>query len=211
MEATNEPEMDILRVIAEDKSLVSYRPALNKITGSPMSTIVLQQCLYWWEIKGRSPFYKFRARCRHKSYRKGDSWCEELGMTGTQFDTALKAIAFKRGKSENSIAQEDALIVYFTDNKRLTWYAINETILSKQLKSLYLVIQETSITKKSKEAELLSSETNPQITPETSNSIISSLPSVEKIADSEKSALSLTEKTKVEIVEEKVLEPVESG
>jgi len=140
--------VDILQLIADDKSLITYRPKLNQITGSVVATIILQQCLFRWKQKGKQPFYKFTKPCAHNFYVEGDSWCEELGTTEKQFTNALKSIAFKRGKSNNIIKKEDALILYYTDSNRLTWYTINEELLGKLLLGIYLEDDKRSITKK---------------------------------------------------------------
>jgi len=152
---TENLKLDILGIIADDKSLVTYRPALNKITGSVLSTIILQQALYWWKKGGRKRFYKFRNKCKHPLYNEGDSWCEELGFSGKEFDTAIKRIGFKMGKTENRIKKEEAFIIYYRDSQDVTWYEINVDNLEKELNRIYLVIAERGITKELPKGELL--------------------------------------------------------
>ena len=82
----------ILSIIAQDKTLITYRPKLNELTGSITATILLQQIMYWWDISGNKEFYKFKAPCKHPDYKEGDSWTESLGMTIYEFDSAYKKL-----------------------------------------------------------------------------------------------------------------------
>jgi len=140
--------IDPLKIIADDKSLITYRPALNKITKSVIGTILLQQILYWHD-KSKGKFYKFKAPCNHKDYREGDSWTEELGFNKSEFDRALKCIGCQK-KSDKAISllDEDALneyqekynsafVIYWTDMDRKTWYIIQEYNLRKSICAIY--------------------------------------------------------------------------
>ena len=119
---------NILTIIADDANIIPYRKSLNEITGGVTSTILLQQILYWYKFKGA--FFKFKEPCNHALYEKGDSWCEELGFSRKEFDTALKRLKTK----------------YLVDTKinanRVTYYYINESKLSEEIakvtKSLYV-------------------------------------------------------------------------
>lgn len=129
---TSQP-IDLLTLIADDKSLVSYRPRWNQITGSMAATILLQQIIYRWMQNGRQPFYKFTRPCDHILCRPGDTWTEELGMTRHEFETARGRIA---ARTHGDITP-DACISYWTTSGHLTWYAINEPLLVEQLSALY--------------------------------------------------------------------------
>ena len=136
---------DILQVIANDKNVIPYRPELNVLTGGNIvATILLQQIVYWWYKNGRQKFYKFRdkPKSQHRLYKDGDSWCEELGVSGKMFDTALKKIGFKTGKARNVIPKEEAFVWYYTDDERVTWYILNEELLRNRLNDIYRVIPE---------------------------------------------------------------------
>ena len=106
---------------------IPYRPEFNAITRSVEGSILLQQILYWWGKCEGKPFYKFRAPAEHDRYKAGDSWTEELGFTGYQFDKALKSIGVKitKGISLNEMINK-ALVIYWTDSNRLTWYKVNQ-------------------------------------------------------------------------------------
>ena len=131
-----ELRIDILGIIADDITLIPYRPSLNNITGGVLSTIILQQVLYWWKKSGRKQFYKFRDKCNHALYSEGDSWLEELGFTRYEFDTALKRIGFKLGKTNNEIKKEEAFIIYYRDKQGVTWWNIRAEYLEKRIAGL---------------------------------------------------------------------------
>ena len=130
--------MDTIQLLANDKSLVTYRPRLNKITGSVTATILLLQILYWWTKQRRKKFYKFMSPCQHSLYRIGDSWEEELGFTRRELTTALKKLGTKLTKGTSKTeALKDKLIIYWTDSNRMTWFEVNEPLLRKKLSLLY--------------------------------------------------------------------------
>lgn len=132
-----------------------YRPELNKITGSIAGTILLQQICYWFDKRGGKPFYKFKEPCSHDAYKEGDSWCEELGITREIFDSAIGKIGFKKGtppKYQEIKSENEAIVIYWTDSQRLTWYTVNPALLGKALNTVYLLYTEitTEITNESK-------------------------------------------------------------
>jgi hypothetical protein len=123
----------VINIIADDNSIIPYRKELNEITGCVTASILLSQLLYWWKKSG-GEFYKFKEPCKHEKYTEGDSWCEELGYTRKQFDTAFKKLKDK-GFVSNRITID-----------RLTYYSVDERTLGKALKGLYETT-ETDFTK----------------------------------------------------------------
>ncbi len=113
---------------------IMYQPLLNQMTQHVLASILLRQILYRWGQSGRAPFYKFAAPCGHAAYRPGDSWQEELGFSRTEFETARRRIGVKiaRGKGLPE-GQAAGLVTYWTDNRRLTWYELNEPLMALQL------------------------------------------------------------------------------
>lgn len=128
---------DIISAVFGKKRAIIYRPELRAITGSVTGIILLSQMVYWWNKNHKKKFYKFKEECSHKKYKKGDSWCEELGFSVKEFDTAIKQIGFKLGKTKNRIKKEDALIIYYRDSDMVSWYMLNEELLSKCLLARY--------------------------------------------------------------------------
>lgn len=133
----------LARILEGDQRVVAYRPEFVDLTGSVMSAILLQQIVYrsskkHWGGKCGRPFYKFNAPCSHPDYREGDSWQEELKFTRSELETALKRIAVKitKGKSKQEVRQH-ALVMYWTDKTRKTWYEPNWPILGEKLYYLY--------------------------------------------------------------------------
>jgi hypothetical protein len=151
----------LLKVLAEDTLVVSYRPQFARMTGSVMAAILLQQLLHRWMQAGRQAFYKFKEPCKHSDYRTGDSWCEELAFTRREFDSALSLIGTKvtKGCSKNDLmtycwpglpAEPDSenyravwseimrhVVIYWTDANRVTWYWLNETLLERVISVTY--------------------------------------------------------------------------
>ena len=125
--------IDLLGLIADDRSVVTYRPRWNQLTGSVAGTILLQQLIYRWISNKRVPFYKFTSPCNHPLCRLGDSWEEELGLSRREFETARGRIA---ARTQGDL-DPDALISYWMTTGHCTWYAINEPLLVARLAALY--------------------------------------------------------------------------
>ena len=107
-------------------------------------------------------------------YREGDSWTEELGFTGSEFDTAIKSIGTKITKGvsrEAALAGTGikSLVIYWTDSNRVTWYELNQSLFDMMTDPLYgdgpqqkansgklnyLVNNESKSTRKSRNPEL---------------------------------------------------------
>lgn len=145
-------KVDILEILAGDKELVTYRPALRGIGSSVIGTIILQQIIYWWKRSG-GKFYKFIEPCDHAMYKQGDSWSEELGLSAKEFRTGLENFAFKCGKKNKELhgegyeeAKNSHTVWYYTDNDRVTWYQINESLLHKLLSGVYEVTPQAAVT-----------------------------------------------------------------
>jgi len=158
--------------LAEDKNLVVYRKSLRPIGQSIKGTILLGQFIYWWnkmEKQGKTAFYKFKEPCNHSLYKKGESWCEELGFTRFEFETALSKIGFNRPKKKKGDPLEKkAIIWYNTDQNRVTWYKLNKDALKLALRkvrnSLYET-QEPNVTKRKEVSFPLYTETTTETTP----------------------------------------------
>ena len=85
---------------------------MNKSTSSGNLSLPLQlsttlsQFIYWHSRSGDG-FYKFLQPCRHKQYRKGDSWCEELGVSEKTFRKHAKCICTPYASEQDFLSTED--------------------------------------------------------------------------------------------------------
>jgi len=140
----------VLELLTEDRKGILYRPRMNAITGSITASIFLQQTFYMWKANGRKPFLKFNAPCDHAMYRPGKSWQEEVGMSRRELESAREQIAEKIHKKDWPVENGTALVYYWTDANRVTWYALNENLFVEKVTEAYsnsdLLMAETYIT-----------------------------------------------------------------
>jgi hypothetical protein len=112
-----------LNTVGETERMIAYRPNFRKMAGSITAAILLQQILYRWKSNNYQPFYKYKEECDAPDYRPGDSWCEELAFSRSEFDSALKAIGQK--VSRKAKRDDGKFVWYWTMPDRKTWYEIN--------------------------------------------------------------------------------------
>lgn len=171
----------ILQAYANERKAIAYRPEFAKMTGSVLGAILLQQILYRFDHGDCDKFYKFSQPCKHKLYKEGDSWTEELAFSRTELATALKKIGTKSVAGTNKselmavtmpdfddkgyLKNSAQLVVYWTDKNRVTWYwlntvllgnAINQHYLGKSGNMHYLVNQDSSNTYEKQETRFTS-------------------------------------------------------
>ena len=123
--------MSLRTILAEDKTLITFRPSLRRVLGSVKSVILFQQILYWYTHTG-GKFYKFTSPCTHKLYKEGDSFSEETSLSAKEIRGALESFAFKCGKKNKDLygdsyeeTRDAAMVLYYTDSNRVTWYKLN--------------------------------------------------------------------------------------
>jgi hypothetical protein len=121
----NDDSTVILGILSQDFNTIPYRKELNKITGGMIATITLQQFIYLWNRNNSKPFYKFVVPCKHRDYREGDSWTEEIGISKFQF-----ASAFKKLESLKIVSKK-------IDSQRVSFYTLNTNVLAKLVKKVY--------------------------------------------------------------------------
>lgn len=121
--------------LADDKSVICYRPQLNQITGSVLSTILLQQIMYWYKQNNFKPFYKFKSPCQHRYYKPGDSWLEETGFSLYEFNSAIQKIGIKITK-ENRGKAHNFLIEYWKTVDNITYFQVNIDNLMTKIQGL---------------------------------------------------------------------------
>jgi hypothetical protein len=119
---------------------IPYHPLWNRLTGSLLASILLQQIYYYWKESGCRPFHKYTAPC--KSSRPGDSWLEELGCSRRELEAARSAIGTKITTGDSrAAALKNNLVIYWTDSQHRTWYEINEPLLRRRLDQLHQLNQ----------------------------------------------------------------------
>lgn len=118
----------------DSRDSIPFRRSNRYIAGSINGALLLEQIIYWFGKMGNKPFYKLKEPCDSPQYKPGQSWCEELGFSSREFDTSIKLIGQKISK--NIIRDENALVHYWVDFRRLTFYEINMDLYIK-LKNEY--------------------------------------------------------------------------
>lgn len=126
-----------INVLADDTDVIPYRRRLRKIAGSALGAILLQQILFRAKNNRWKPFYKFGGPCSHSDYSEGDSWTEELGFSDNEFETARSLIASKITKGKNRSTVTPAVVFFWTDSNRKTWYDVNIGLLNRLVEELY--------------------------------------------------------------------------
>jgi len=136
-------------ILDEDRKMIKYRPSWKDMTGSITSAILLQQIRFRWK-REKGPFYKFikppTSEKAMKKYKKGDSWCEELGFTGYEYEGAFKLIG-KRLKKDDLLDLDAALDGYFVGCIQTKTYEtifyFNEAYFNKRIVEHYKQLVES--------------------------------------------------------------------
>jgi hypothetical protein len=158
-----------LAILAEDRKVILFRPRINAVIGRATATILLQQIYFRWMANKRKPFFKFARPCSHNLYKQGDSFTEELAFTRHEFEGARKVIG-KRIKNGEERQDEDALVFYWIDANRKTWYAINERAYLKMIDQAYTLEPESDDDLLPESGNTLLPESGNTLLPESGNS-----------------------------------------
>ena len=117
-------------------TVIPYYPALSVKLGSVTSAILLRQLEYWFKKMEYRPFYKFLKPCEHGSYKAGESWTEELGMSEAEFRTAFTKIGVVYKSKKEFYNSEDKFqgkyyCSYIDRLERKTYYFRNHELVRK--------------------------------------------------------------------------------
>lgn len=134
----------IINILKDEKNSIPYRPIFAKEIWV-ISAIILQQMIYRFNW---TKFYKFIEPCKNELYREWDSWTEELWLSKFEFTNWLKKIWFKLGQFENVITKDEAIVIYYTDNNRVTWYDLNLDNLEKFINKCYSQVENVDLLSK---------------------------------------------------------------
>jgi len=128
------------RILAISRNMIPYCKEINTITGGVLATILMQQMDYWFDRKPDG-FYKFLEPCNHKLYTPGDSWCEELGFSKTEFRNSFDAIGFRHASKSTFDSDPDKFhgkmyASYVDRRNNLTIYIRNHSLADRALEDL---------------------------------------------------------------------------
>lgn len=132
------------RILSITRSVIPYVKELHPLTGSVHGCLIMQQLDYWFTAQPEG-FYKFLEPTEHASYKPGDSWVEELGMTHNEFRGAFDKIGTRyKSRSEFEAVKKAGqdpfngkFYLSFVDRKKnLTYYRRNHQLLDLALDSL---------------------------------------------------------------------------
>lgn len=124
----------------DQRDSIPYKRSNRHIAGTMKGAIFLAQAVYWHGIMGGKPFYKFKEPCNSPYYKKGQSWCEELGLSKREFNACLSTIGKKI--KQNDARDPNVLIHFWVDFRRLTYYEINIDLYAKLKNEYYQKIAE---------------------------------------------------------------------
>jgi hypothetical protein len=136
-------QTDSLVLNMRSEAPVPYWPSFHDVAGTTSAAVLLQQIFFRYASTHPEPFYKFKEPCKHKLYRPGDSWIEELHWTAEEFDGALKRIATKSVSGTNKAGlfektDPTGLVIYWTTTHRVTYYTVNVGLVDKLCGTVYL-------------------------------------------------------------------------
>lgn len=132
------------RILSITRSVIPYVKELHPLTGSVHGCLIMQQLDYWFTAHPDG-FYKFLEPTEHASYKTGDSWVEELGMTHNEFRGAFDKIGVRyKSRTEFEAAKKSGKDIFdgkyylsFVDRKKnLTYYLRNHQLLDLALDEL---------------------------------------------------------------------------
>lgn len=132
------------RILSITRSVIPYVKELHPLTGSVHGCLIMQQLDYWF-TPHPDGFYKFLEPTAHASYKSGDSWVEELGMTHNEFRGAFDKIGVRyKSRTEFEAAKKSGKDIFdgkyylsFVDRKKnLTYYLRNHQLLDLALDEL---------------------------------------------------------------------------
>lgn len=109
---------------------ICYYPELVTVTESITAALMMSQLEFWFKAREGRSFYKFLEPCEHERYKEGDSWQEELGMSGSEIRSAFKKIGmpYKSKKAFNEaedIFQGQYYASYYDRIRKVTYYFRN--------------------------------------------------------------------------------------
>ena len=123
------------------QNYIKYYPHIYNKTGSKQTSFLLSQLEYWFS-KFKNGFYKFLEPSNQKTYKEGDSWSEELGISRKTFTKAFDEIGI-RYKSKtafneaNDKFQGKSYASYYNRQTKQTIFLRNNEVANAKFNSLF--------------------------------------------------------------------------
>ena len=100
---------------------------------SYLLNIILKQ-LHYWHKKSGDGFFKFLEPCNHVWYKSGDSWCEELKLSGNTTRKYLKIIctpyhSHKILLKQDNVFKNKPYLSYFDRTLKITRFFKNPNFI----------------------------------------------------------------------------------
>lgn len=120
---------------------IPYYPELGKKLGGITPAILMRQLEYWFDKNKYKNFYKFLEPCDNGSYKNGDSWVEEIGISKAEFRNAFSKIGIvykskKEFKEAEDKFQGKPYCSYIDRMERRTYYIRNHEKVKEILKAV---------------------------------------------------------------------------
>lgn len=120
---------------------IPYYPELGKKLGGITPAILMRQLEYWFDKNKYKNFYKFLEPCDNGSYKDGDSWIEEIGISKAEFRNAFSKIGVVYKSKKEFKEAEDKFkgkpyCSYIDRMERRTYYIRNHEKVKEILKSV---------------------------------------------------------------------------
>lgn len=85
---------------------LTLNPSFISYCGSPKAVSIMTRLEHWFCLKTKG-FYKFLEPCKHRAYKQGDSWIEELGFCRKTFNAAFDLIGIRYKSKSQFLAADD--------------------------------------------------------------------------------------------------------
>ena len=121
--------------LSEYEGAIKYYPCLRRKIGSVNAAILLQSAIDA-HIEADGSFSRFKEPCDHSDYSSGESWCEKLGFTRREIDTALKRLGRRVTANTPLKGDEKHLITWRTSRDNITTYTFHENNFKERMEVL---------------------------------------------------------------------------
>lgn len=116
----------------QTSNIFSGNKKIRDITGSYILAYLVNELLYWFK-KYPDGFYKFIGPCKHRAYKKGDSWAEVLGCAARHFSRLFDKIGTRYTSKTKFLQEKDPFkgkpfVSYYDRDTNQMYFLINYKI-----------------------------------------------------------------------------------